>query len=574
MKNIRSPIIAILGHVDHGKTTLLDKIRGTAIASSEAGGITQAIGATHIPISTIKKICGRLLEKMKIKLIIPSLLFIDTPGHEAFTTLRKRGGAVADIAVLVIDINEGFRPQTEESINFLKQFRTPFVVAATKIDRITGWHSEERCFLESFPEQTERAQEEMETKLYNLIGQLKLHGFDAERYDRVRDYTRQVAVVPVSGITGEGIPDLLMVLAGISQKFLKDNLEVQPGEGKGTVLEVKEYRGLGVTIDVVIYDGEIRRGDYLIIGGSTPETTVITRVKALLKPNPLSEMRVEKNFISTERVSAAAGVKIAAPGLENVIAGSPLRAVSDKSMIDKAVKEVKEEIEEVEIETDHTGFILKADTLGSLEALIKSLKSMNMPIRKAHVGTITKTDILEAKTMEKPLIFAFGVAPSDEIKKLARDNNVKIFSSDVIYKLIEDYNKWEEEKRKLKEEELLEKTTRPGRVRIMRGCIFRRSRPAIFGVEVIKGTIKPGYRLTKNGKIIGEIKEIQSRGENTGEAHTADKVALSMEDVVIGEHINEGDILEVFLTDRDKTNLEKIRSKLSEDEKELLDEEQ
>jgi len=145
---LRQPIITVLGHVDHGKTTLLDKIRKTAIAAKEAGGITQAIGTTEIPTNVIKTLCGKLLERFKIKLIISGLLFIDTPGHEAFTTLRKRGGSIADLAILVIDINEGIMPQTIESLEILKVSRIPFIIALNKIDRIKGWTSAKEicCF--------------------------------------------------------------------------------------------------------------------------------------------------------------------------------------------------------------------------------------------------------------------------------------------------------------------------------------------------------------------------------------------------------------------------------------------
>ena len=297
VKKTRSPIIATVGHVDHGKTTLLDAVRGTAVVKAEAGAITQHISSSYIPIEIFKKICGKLLDSLKIEIEMPGLLFIDTPGHEAFTTLRKRGGAIADLAILVIDINEGFRPQTDESLDFLKQFRTPFVVAATKIDKIPGWIPRSgACFLESFKEQGQRAQDELERKIYMTAGQLGERGFQAERFDRVKDFAKQVSIVPLSGITGEGIPDLLVVLAGIAQRYLKGRLEVTPGEGKGAVLEVKEFRGMGTTIDVILYDGEIKRGDYLIIGGSTSGDVITTRVKALLQPEPLKDIRIAVSY--------------------------------------------------------------------------------------------------------------------------------------------------------------------------------------------------------------------------------------------------------------------------------------
>lgn len=570
---IRSPILAVLGHVDHGKTTLLDKVRGTAIAKGEAGLITQHIGATKIPIDTVKNICGEMLGRIKKEIDIPGLLIVDTPGHAAFTTLRKRGGAIADMAILVVDVNEGFQPQTDESLNYLKQFKTPFMVAATKIDRILGWNPiKDSSFFKSFKEQNERAQNELEEKLYKIIGELGARGFQSERVDRITDFSKQIAIVPVSSITGEGIADLLMVLCGIAQRYMEKRLEVKGGEGKGTVLEVKDFKGLGTTIDVILYDGEIKVGDYLVIGSTSEEGIIITRIKALLEPEPLHEMRVEKKFKQLSSVAAAAGVKISAPGLETAIAGMPLRAVSDVKNLEKTKKEVIEEVEEVEIETDKKGALLIADTLGSLEALIKSLRDIEIPVKKATIGRLTKSDIMEIRVLPEPVIFAFGIKPCDEIIKLAKDNNIALFKSDVIYSLIEDYKKWKHEKKKMSEDEILATVTRPGQVRVLPGYVFRQKKPAVFGVEVLKGTIKPKYRLKKNDKIIGEIKEIQSKGQNLQEAKSGERVALSMPDVVIGKQIKEGDVLENFLTDRDKENLKKVKNKLEADEQEMLEE--
>ncbi len=572
MHKIRSPILVLLGHVDHGKTSLVDKVRGTAIAKGEPGAITQYISASYVPLDVIKSVCGHLLKQMKIELDIPGLLWIDCPGHEAFTTLRKRGGAIADLAILVVDVNEGFKPQTDESVNYLKQFKTPFVVAATKIDRMAGWiPKKDECFVHTFSNQTARAQDELEGKIYRIAGQLAERGFNAERFDRVSDFSKQVSIVPVSSQTGEGISDLLMLVSGIAQKYLKGGLEITTEEGRGAVLEVKEFRGLGMTIDVVLYDGEIRKGDCLVIGSSAGKEPIVTRVKALLQPAPLKELRVEKNFSQLDSVTAAAGIKISAPGLEAVIAGSPFRSVRSESHISKAKKEIEKEIEEVEIETDKEGLVLKADTLGGLEALIKILKDHGISIRKAKVGDLTKSEIMEIRTLEEPVVFCFNVKVPEEIHKLARDNNVTIFSSNVIYTIIEEYQKWVQDSRKRQEEAVLHKAARPGRVRVLPGYVFRQSKPAVFGVEVLKGIIKPGVRLKKKD-IVGEIKEMQMRGENIKEAKSGDKVAISMPDVTIGKEVRENDILDVFLSYEDLDTLRSIRHKLSAEEKELLEE--
>ncbi|MBN2042281.1 MAG: translation initiation factor IF-2 [Candidatus Aenigmarchaeota archaeon] len=567
---IRQPIISVLGHVDSGKTTLLDRIRGSTVASGESGGITQHIGASEIPIKNVRDLCGNLLERMKVDLKIPGLLFIDTPGHEAFTTLRKRGGSISDLAILIVDINEGFQPQTEESLLFLKEFKTPFVVALTKIDRILGYRSSEgACFLDNYRHQDERVQDQFEEKLYRVIGQLGEKGFPAERYDRVEDYSKQISVVPVSGVTGEGVQDLLVLIAGLSQKFLEKRLEITSEIGKGTVLEVRDFKGMGTTLDVILYDGIMRRGDFLVIGG---KETVLTKVKALMKPEPLKEIRVERKFLPISEVSAAAGVKISAMNIESVIAGSPLRSVRKEEDIKSVEQDITREIEEVEIETENEGIIIKADTLGSLEALIKTLKEMGMPIRKAKVGPVLKSDVMESSGMKKKIIFAFRVDMFPDAKEIAKKEKVKVISSDVIYKLMDDLREWEEDTRKRKEKAMLDSVTRPGRMRMLPGYVFRQCKPAVFGVEVTDGIIRTGYRIRKGDKIVGEIKELQAEGENVQEGKAGDKLAVSMEGVTIGRQINEGDTLENALTSKEIETLSKLKPKLTASERNLLEE--
>jgi translation initiation factor 5B len=570
---IRQPIVVVLGHVDHGKTSLLDGIRGSTVNLMEPGRITQHIGASFIPIDVIKNFCGSLLEKLKIKISIPGLLFIDTPGHEAFTTLRRRGGSVADLAILVIDINEGFQQQTDESLDFLKQFRTPFVVAVTKIDLVPGWYPHKHaCFMDSFSKQSESVQGDLEKKIYDIVSQLSVRNFEADRFDRVTDFKKQVAIVPTSGKTGEGIPELLMMLAGLSQTFLKDRLELSK-KCKGTVLEVKEVTGLGTTIDAIIYDGTIKRGDYLIIGGKEP---LITKVKALLRPPVLKELRVEKKFDSVSEVNAAAGIKISAPNLENVIAGSPIICVSDKSQVDEARKEVQKEVEEVEFCKEGEGVIAKADTLGGLEALIRILQKNEIPIKKAEVGLVAKQDIMELCSVKddlKKVVLAFNVEVLPDAEKLARDLKIEIFKNDIIYRLIEEYQKWCSEKKDREESMKLERIVRPVKLRILPGFVFRKRKPAIFGVEILAGVLKPNTPMKKeDGKNVGKIKNIEKEGCIIPEAKTGDKIAVSMEEPTIGRQINEGDILMSVITKSNVDGLKEIWNRLHDDEKQLLKE--
>jgi len=570
---VRQPIVSMLGHVDHGKTLLLDSIRGTTVQVGEAGGITQHIGASFIPFDVVKKFCGPLLEKFKIKITIPGLLFIDTPGHEAFTTLRRRGGSVSDLAILVIDINEGFQPQTDESLEFLKQFKTPFLVAATKVDLVPGWYPHKNaCFMDSFNKQSEGIQDDLEKKVYDIVSQLSIRGFEADRFDRVTDFKKQIAIVPTSGKTGEGVPELLMMLAGLSQTFLKNRLELSK-KCRGTVLEIKEVKGLGTTIDAIIYDGTIKRGDYLIIGGKEP---IVTKIKALLRPPVLKELRVEKKFDSVNEVHAAAGIKISAPNLEDVIAGSPIICVSKQSEVEEAKKTVQKEVEEVQFSKEGEGVVARSDTLGSLEALIKILQKNKIPIKKAEVGPVTKQDIIELHPLKddlKRVVLAFNVGVLPEAEDMARDFKIEIFKNNIIYRLIEDYQKWVSEEKERRELGKLERVARPCKFRILPGFVFRKRKPAIFGVEVLAGVVRPNTPMKKDdGKDVGKIKNIEKEGKIIPSAKTGDKVAVSMEEPTIGRQINEGDILMSVITRRNVESLREIWDRLHDDEKQLLKE--
>ena len=434
-----------------------------------------------------------------------------------------------------------------------------------------GWNPKENSsFMISYNDQSDRVQNDLEEKLYKIIGELGSRGFEAERYDRVSDHTKQVCIVPVSSMTGEGIPDLLMIITGIAQRFLKDRLELQEGEGKGTVLEVKDFKGLGTTIDVVLYDGEIKKGDHIVIGGAE---IVKTKAKALMEPEALKELRIDKGFKTVNEVHAAAGIKIAAPTLEKVIAGSPLRAVSNEKFLKKAEEEIKAEVSEVVFDSDKEGVLLKADTLGSLEALLKTLKEKNIPIRKAHVGSLTKSEVMEMKCLNDPIILSFGVKVPADIMQLAKDNCIAVFYSDVIYKLLEDYEKWSSEKKEREETKCLACVARPAIVKSLPGYVFRQSKPAVFGVEVMKGVIRTGVKLrNEEGKTIGTIKDIQAEGEHKDEAEAGERVALSVEDATIGKNVKEGDILHALVTKKDIEVLNRLKYRLRGDEKELLEE--
>jgi len=571
---IRQPIVTFVGHIDHGKTSLQDFIRSTSVVQSEAGKITQHIGSSNIPLETIKKICGRLLDTLKLKLTIPGLLFIDTPGHAAFTNLRKRGGNLADIAILVVDVNEGIMPQTLECIEILKQYKTPFIVALNKIDILPGWQSKNMFLIQNIGSQPESVQKALDTKLYELVGKLSELGFNSERFDRVEDYTKQISIIPTSAKTGEGIPELLMVLTGLAQRYLEKKLNINSeGNAKGTVLEVKEEKGIGTTLDVIIYDGTLRQNDTIVIGTLTEP--VHTKVKALLEPLPLKDIRDKKaKFQAVNRVSAAIGVKISATGIDDVVSGMPLRSCNAND-IQKVKEEIKKEVEEVIVEADKEGIVIKADSLGSLEALLKLLKEKKIDVKKASIGNISKKDISDTQINyeQDPLqsaILGFNVSL---IPDVSVPKNVKVITNNVIYKLIEDFGKWQEEERKKQESGEIDLLVRPCKLQIMKGYVFRQNNPAVVGVDILSGTLKVSTPLMKkDGNRITEVKSIQQDQENVEKAERGKQVAVSLPKVTVGRQINEGDILYSAIPDNDFRKFKELKKHLTQDEKEILKE--
>ena len=576
---LRTPILSVLGHIDHGKTTLLDSIRGTAVAAKEAGGVTQHIGATEIPIRVIKEICEPLKSDWT-GIEIPGLLFIDTPGHYAFASLRKRGSALADVAVLVVDVMEGFQPQTYESLSILRLLKTPFVVALNKIDRIKGWQSSRKPFVINYRSQPEFASRELNTRIYEIVGDLYDKGFSADRYDRISDFSRTVSIVPVSAKTGEGIADLLLVLIGLAQKYFERNLRLHlEGPGVGTILEKKEERGLGTTIDVILYDGKLSVGDTIVVG-SVKEEPIVTKIRALLKPRALQEIRTEQRFRRVKSVSAAAGVKIMAPNIEDALPGSRVRAVPATGNVDadieRVIKEMKDEIAEMKLDTSSEGLVIKADTMGSLEALALELRSEKIEqIKKAEVGNISRRDVVDAIMVSDRYlraILGFNVDVLPDAREVAMQNDIPIFVSDVIYRVIEDYENWVKEEKERERQEKIDRLTTPAKIKVLPGCVFRQSRPAIFGIEVLCGRIKTGVELIKSdGTNIGSINEIQNRGESIATADEGMQVAISMKKPIFGRHIKENDILYVDVDVGVAEGAEKeLRGLLSPCEEELL----
>jgi len=544
---IRSPITVILGHVDSGKTSLLDKVRGTAVQSRESGGITQHIGASFFPIDTVTALCGDLLEDSKRKLGIPGILIIDTPGHAAFMNLRSRGASAANFAILVVDVRRGIQPQTIESIRILVKSKVPFVIAANKIDRLPGWKSHSNLpLLKSIKKQSKGTLNALQEVIYSIMAELSHFNLQPERFDKITNFAKKIAIIPTSAVTGEGIPELFLVLSSLTEQFLKNQLELHLDKGRGVVLEVKKEVGIGTTIDVILFDGIIRQNSQIVLAGT--KGIISTKVRAILVPKELDEIRdPRKKFGNVEKAIAAIGVKIVAPKLEDAIAGSSLYVVSEKDEED-AINSIKEELANILVETDGAGVIVKADALGSLEALVNYLRDSNIQIRFAAVGNVTKKDIYQASLSKEKdkafgIILGFRTSILDDAQEEANRLQIPIIQHDIIYRLSEEYEEHQFKIQQEQEKEALKDLIRPAKIKVL-PYIFRACKPCIVGVEVLSGILTPQHDLiNRDNKVIGHLLQIQEGGENVSEANVGEQMAIAIKGPTAGRQIKEGDEL-------------------------------
>lgn len=569
--NLKSPICCILGHVDTGKTKLLDKLRESNVQGSEAGGITQQIGATYFPIQSLKLKCDIG------KTDLPGILIIDTPGHESFTNLRSRGSSLCDLAILVVDILHLIEKQTLESINLLKMRKTPFIIALNKIDRLYQWKPSKLPIKESVKSQNIQAISDFKKRVDECILKFAEIGLNVRLFYENPDEKKFISMVPTSAITGEGLSDLLTLIIKYSEIFMTKKV-IYKDELVCTVLEVKEESGFGSTIDVILKNGKLRESDKICLCGTNGP--IVTTIRNLLIPQPLKELRIKSQYISQTEVKASLGVKIVANGLENVIAGSKL--IHYKEGIEDEVMEDMKSIFDL-IKLEPVGLHVQASTLGSLEALIQFIKSKEIPISSVGVGHLTKKDITKISVMnekapEYSTVLCFDIKIDKEIEEYAVLKRVKIFNYKIIYNLIDAFEKYyldlkEKEKKKLENEIIF-----PFRAKIIPNFVFTTRTPFIFGIEILRGKLKlntPVF-VEKNGEImkLGRITSIENNRKNVEIANSGDKVSVKIESDSIkmyGRHFDHKNLIESFITRNSIDLLKKyFKEELSDDEWRLV----
>ncbi|KAL3845861.1 hypothetical protein ACJIZ3_003264 [Penstemon smallii] len=535
-QNLRSPICCIMGHVDTGKTKLLDCIRGTNVQEGEAGGITQQIGATYFPAENIRERTKEL--KADAKLNVPGLLVIDTPGHESFTNLRSRGSGLCDIAILVVDIMHGLEPQTIESLNLLKMRNTEFIIALNKVDRLYGWKSCRNAPIrKAMKLQSKDVIMEFNTRLTHVITQFKEQGLNTELYYQNKEMGETFSIVPTSAISGEGIPDLLLLLVNWTQKTMIERLTYS-NEVQCTVLEVKVIEGHGTTIDVVLVNGVLHEGDQIVVCGL--QGPIVTSIRALLTPHPMKELRVKGTYIHHKEIKAAQGIKITAQGLEHAIAGTSLYVVGPDDDVEDIKDSAMEDMKSVmnRIDRSGVGVYVQASTLGSLEALLEFLKSpaVRIPVSGISIGPVHKKDVMKASVMlekhkEYGTILAFDVKVTPEARELADELGVKIFIADIIYHLFDQFKAYIDNLKEEKKKEAAEEAVFPCVLKIMPNCVFNKKDPIVLGVDVLEGTAKIGTPLCvpqKDFIDIGRIASIENNHKPVDHAKKGQKVAIKI----------------------------------------------
>ncbi|KAL6610666.1 hypothetical protein ACP70R_040635 [Stipagrostis hirtigluma subsp. patula] len=534
--DLRSPICCILGHVDTGKTKLLDCIRRTNVQEGEAGGITQQIGATYFPTENIRERTKELKADATLK--VPGLLVIDTPGHESFSNLRSRGSSLCDIAILVVDIMHGLEPQTIESLNLLKSRDAVFIVALNKVDRLYGW---KRCtnapIVKALKQQNEDVKREFNMRVTDIITQFKMQGVNTALYYKNKEMEDTFNIVPTSAISGEGIPDLLLLLVQWAQKTMEERLTFVD-EVQCTVLEVKVVEGHGTTIDVVLVNGILHEGDQIVVCGM--QGPIVTNIRALLTPHPMRELRVKGAYLHHKEIRAAQGVKISAQGLEHAIAGTALYVLRPEDDLDRLKDAVMEEMTRVRSRIDKSGegVYVQASTLGSLEALTEFLKSpaVNIPFCDFSIGPVHKKDVMKASVMlerkkEYATILAFDVKVMPDARDLAEESGVRIFVADIIYHLFDQFTAYIKNLKEEKKKESADEAVFPCVLKIMPNCVFNKKDPIVLGVDVLEGIAKVGTPLcipTKEYIDIGKIASIEINHKQVDTATKGQKVAIKI----------------------------------------------
>ncbi|XP_027866271.1 eukaryotic translation initiation factor 5B isoform X1 [Xiphophorus couchianus] len=554
---LRAPVVCVLGHVDTGKTKILDKLRHTNVQDGEAGGITQQIGATNVPKETIEEQTKMVKNFDRENIKIPGMLIIDTPGHESFSNLRNRGSSLCDIAILVVDIMHGLEPQTIESINLLKEKKCPFIVALNKIDRLYDWKkSPDTDVVATLKKQKKNTKDEFDERTKAIIVEFAQQSLNAALFFENKDPRTFVSLVPTSAHSGDGMGNLIALLVELTQSMLARRL-AHCDELRAQVMEVKALPGMGTTIDVILINGRLREGETIIVPGV--EGPIVTQIRGLLLPPPLKELRVKSQYEKHKEVSTAQGVKILGKDLEKTLAGLPLLVAHRDDEVpvlkDELVKELKQTLSSIKLE--EKGVYVQASTLGSLEALLEFLRTSKVPYAGINIGPVHKKDVMKASAMlehdpQYAVILAFDVKVERESQEMADSLGVRIFSAEIIYHLFDAFTKYREDYKKSKQEEFKHIAVFPVKLRVLPQFIFNSRDPIVMGVSVEAGLLKQGTPLcvpSKGFVEIGVVTSIEMNHKSVDTAKKGQEICVKIEPIpgespkMYGRHFEATDVI-------------------------------
>ena len=489
----RPPVVTIMGHVDHGKTSLLDAIRQTDVVSGEVGGITQAIGAYQVELNGKK------------------ITFIDTPGHEAFTEMRARGASVTDVVVIIVAANDGVMPQTKEAIDHAKAAKVPIIVAVNKID---------------LPD----------ANVDKVLTELAENNLTPE------EWGGDVLVNRISAKTGEGIDALLENILLVSEM---NELKANPKRyAAGTVIEARLDKHVGTVVSLLVQNGTLRLGDPIVVGNSFGKVRTLKNDKGIDIVEALPSMPVEVTGLDS---TPAAGDKFMAFETEKQAKNIALqrRNRSREQDTNRSGMSLEDLFGAIKDGAKEIAVVLKTDVNGSLEAIKQSLNKIDVEgvkinVIRGGVGTITESDIVLANA-SKAIVIGFNVRPSNKTIDFAKEYNVEIKLYDIIYKMIEDL---ENSMKGLLEPIYEEVVTGHAEIR----QIFKFSKVGnIAGSHVTDGVIKNGSkaRLIRDGIVLytGSIKSVQREKDQVKEVKKDMDCGITLENY---QDIKENDIIETY----------------------------
>ena len=490
----RPPVITIMGHVDHGKTTLLDTIRKTNVASGEAGGITQAIGAYQIEYNGKK------------------LTFIDTPGHAAFTEMRARGASITDIVIIIVAADDGVMPQTKEAIDHAKAAGVPIIVAVNKIDKPTA-------------------------NVEKVLTEMSANGLQPE------EWGGDIMFVNISAVTGEGIDDLLERILLLSEL---GELKANPNRyASGTVIESKLDKNSGVVTNILVQNGTLRLGDPIVVGNISGKVRTLKNDKGENLVEALPSMPVSITGLSE---SPSAGDKFMAFESEKkakAIATQRQKIEKERNSRPKAAISLDDLFSRVEAGEKEINVILKADVKGSEEAVKNSLLKLDVDgikvnVIRSGIGGISESDVILADA-SKAIIIGFNIRPDHKVAETAKEKGIEVRYYDIIYKVVEDME--DALKGKL-EPEFEEKILGTAEVR----KLFKYSKVGtIAGSYVTSGVIKrnASSRIIRNGVVINDstIASIAREKDQVKEVKQGLECGITIDNF---NDIKEGDVIEAY----------------------------